>query len=577
MPKTLPPEEHDAFFDRSYYTDPEHPQGWYSIGDRPANLEEEEDYSWEDAARTLLALFPEATSFLDVGCGTGNIMDALVAVGAQQNRTIEVWGIDLSSAALDLAQPETRQRMALMDIAQASPVNLAMAGLPVRFDAVYAFGVLQYFEEEVLREVLERLFTLARRGFYTENEDEAARDPHVHVRSPKQWHALVKDVSPAGWRTTLHPAEQSFLLVDSVLAEWTPSRTEHVYDDYTVVVHNLPTAPFEATPLHCRASIETLFQLDGWGMYDLYYHGQLVASVPHATASGQELYEWFEYIREFPQTSCCHRWYCTDPKYLLKLAQLCNEHPEELGTFTLRHLWPEPTVVEVFGSTPFMFHDGDSWLIPRTKTEEAFVALVGAAHSAKTRRKYRSKIRKHRAMGDFCAVRVDAQRVFERDFMSLIRNSNFRDEDEDPNTFDLWFEINYTHILELARTAPDYLRVFEILRDGKLWGVDIWARLEWTQGVWERLWFGHVPLSKHERHVALGQVFTWLSSQALAAENGSYLSHGADAVEILEEQYTAGYYKRDFASSYAVSLTVNSDDSYGIPEELLLPGIHPKQ
>lgn len=104
----------------------------------------------EDLVRTVAAL--EVRSVLDVGCGSGDNLAALAALGRY-----ELAGVDLSREALALAQRRVpTAQLALLDIEREA--------LPDRFDLVVSVQVIEHLLDDV--SALRHMAEMARRYLF---------------------------------------------------------------------------------------------------------------------------------------------------------------------------------------------------------------------------------------------------------------------------------------------------------------------------------------------------------------------------------------------------------------------------
>jgi SAM-dependent methyltransferase len=116
----------------------------------------EDRHFWFTARNTLIAwalrnYFPRARSFLEVGCGTGNVLGALSA--ALPGLALE--GGEAHASALALARPRApAARLSQMDARNIPYVE--------EFDVVAAFDVIEHVEDDAA--VLAQMFAACRRG-----------------------------------------------------------------------------------------------------------------------------------------------------------------------------------------------------------------------------------------------------------------------------------------------------------------------------------------------------------------------------------------------------------------------------
>lgn len=89
-------------------------------------------------AWALASYFPEARSFLDSGCGSGSVLEAIRAADPR----IELTGADASLEALEIA----RRRVPRLEVLQAGAHDIPFAK---RFDAAGCFDVLEHLEDDL--------------------------------------------------------------------------------------------------------------------------------------------------------------------------------------------------------------------------------------------------------------------------------------------------------------------------------------------------------------------------------------------------------------------------------------------
>jgi SAM-dependent methyltransferase len=158
-------------------------------------------YSWplfegvfRNAARYLADLFPEARSFLDVGCGKGFLVRAL------RERGLDAWGFDFSGYAVAHAEPSAKPYIQLADAGTARYER--------QFDVVIAMSVLESLTEAQIRDFLPRARDWTKTALLAVI---AANDRHgdgavktldrdlsrVTLRDRTWWRSEFRD---AGWR-----------------------------------------------------------------------------------------------------------------------------------------------------------------------------------------------------------------------------------------------------------------------------------------------------------------------------------------------------------------------------------------
>ncbi len=158
-------------------------------------------YSWksfsglfQETARLLVDLFPEARTFLDVGCAKGFLVRSLREQGK------EAWGIDFSPWAIRNGERSCTEYLKL-----ASVDDFAIER---RFDLILAFSVFESLTEAQVRNFLRRFRSAGSMLFavvHTLERSVAAQSPpvqdhdlsHITLR-PRQWWDV--ELREAGWR-----------------------------------------------------------------------------------------------------------------------------------------------------------------------------------------------------------------------------------------------------------------------------------------------------------------------------------------------------------------------------------------
>lgn len=156
------------------------------VGARRARIELVRDYLRPQPCQTLV----------DVGCGTGEMLDALPG-------DIRYIGFDLSPRYIDSARQRygARARFECMDVAQAATLDVGNA------DLALAFGLLRHLEDDEVRALLGVLCGLLAPGGRVITIDPtltlgqhpiaafvARRDRGRNVRSPEGYRALAEGV-----------------------------------------------------------------------------------------------------------------------------------------------------------------------------------------------------------------------------------------------------------------------------------------------------------------------------------------------------------------------------------------------
>ncbi|MEQ8449965.1 MAG: class I SAM-dependent methyltransferase [Nitratireductor sp.] len=116
-----------------------------------------------EAAERLAGLLEDGALMLDVGCGTG-----LFGKAMRKARTVNLTGIDISSASLDLAEREgVYNRLDRVDL-QATPLPFETNAM----DAAASIGVMTYIEDPYA--LLADLARIVRAGgpiYFTQRDD----------------------------------------------------------------------------------------------------------------------------------------------------------------------------------------------------------------------------------------------------------------------------------------------------------------------------------------------------------------------------------------------------------------------
>ena len=159
---------------------------------------------FRDTAQYLVAMFPEATSFLDAGCAKGFLVRALRELGK------DAWGFDHSAWALERAEELARPFLKLGDTATVE--------FDRPFDLLLAFSFFESLTENQAEEFLRRSRAWTRHGLVavillcdSEEAKSALRAAdadlsHITLQNREWWHALALQ---AGWKQdTLHRSLQ---------------------------------------------------------------------------------------------------------------------------------------------------------------------------------------------------------------------------------------------------------------------------------------------------------------------------------------------------------------------------------
>lgn len=95
----------------------------------------------DDVAGALTGAFPNARSFLEVGCGAGHVLSALVRRGIPMGAAV---GVDGSEHAIEMAR-----RMSAGTFVHARIDPILPGDLTARFDVVCSFDVVEHFVSPV--------------------------------------------------------------------------------------------------------------------------------------------------------------------------------------------------------------------------------------------------------------------------------------------------------------------------------------------------------------------------------------------------------------------------------------------
>jgi ADP-heptose:LPS heptosyltransferase/2-polyprenyl-3-methyl-5-hydroxy-6-metoxy-1,4-benzoquinol methylase len=153
-------------------------------------------YNWRafeglfsETAAFLTSMFPNARSFLDVGCAKGFLVRSL------RDRGAEAWGFDTSKWAIDHADPKAKE---FVTCASTDSANFDRT-----FDVIVVMDLLTQLTEDQAKLFLSRARAWTRIGLFAtiSAEDAAAngnRDfSHVTRRDRAWWHEVFLN---AGWR-----------------------------------------------------------------------------------------------------------------------------------------------------------------------------------------------------------------------------------------------------------------------------------------------------------------------------------------------------------------------------------------
>ena len=180
------------------------PADWYDKDYFETGIKSNWDqgYKWplfvglfRETANFLISVFPEASSFLDIGCGKGFLVRCLREAGK------ECWGFDYSRWAIDHTEECVRPFVRLASVEDVTSDR--------QFDLLLSFEVFEHLTESQIRSFLGRARTWTRMGLLAtipsfENDEEQKlyqkndRDlSHVTFRPRRWWHEVFLT---AGWR-----------------------------------------------------------------------------------------------------------------------------------------------------------------------------------------------------------------------------------------------------------------------------------------------------------------------------------------------------------------------------------------
>jgi ADP-heptose:LPS heptosyltransferase/2-polyprenyl-3-methyl-5-hydroxy-6-metoxy-1,4-benzoquinol methylase len=160
----------------------------------------ERGYSWpafkgifENAASYLAGMFPEARTFLDVGCAKGFLVKAL------RQRGVDAWGFDHSPWAISRAEDEAKPFIRLADA--------ATADYDQRFDVMVAMSLFESLTEDQIKVFLARARAWVRQALFATIPTIAPRASapipgdrdlsHITLRDREWWQ---RQFLGAGWR-----------------------------------------------------------------------------------------------------------------------------------------------------------------------------------------------------------------------------------------------------------------------------------------------------------------------------------------------------------------------------------------
>lgn len=146
-----------------------------SVAFESANFAAREAFrpAYDRLAEVLMATL-EFQSALDVGCGQGFLVDALLAHG------IDVQGIEMSHSALAFASPQAAERIQIG--------NALWANVSVPFDLVCCVEVAEHVEPQHSRRLVTKLCELAKGPIYfTAASPYQPGHGHINCRPSVDW------------------------------------------------------------------------------------------------------------------------------------------------------------------------------------------------------------------------------------------------------------------------------------------------------------------------------------------------------------------------------------------------------
>jgi SAM-dependent methyltransferase len=200
-----------SFYDEDYFSG-------VTSNYRDAYTYERFGYLFQCLAECLIRSYPLANSFLDIGCASGFLVQAL------REREVLAWGIDCSAYAISQADEGTRPYLTC--------ANLETVEFPV-VDIVVACETLEHLAVDQLGKLLPRLMERTMCGLFATMpmpsmlnglgwEEAQAEPTHVSLYDRPWWTATFQQ---AGWRVGVHEvlAAQYFQNHPLILAAgWCP-------------------------------------------------------------------------------------------------------------------------------------------------------------------------------------------------------------------------------------------------------------------------------------------------------------------------------------------------------------------
>ena len=176
-----------AYYDESYYA-----------GLPKANWNK--PYTWNNMKPTfavwaafLLSAFPEAESFLDVGCAKGFLERALIeTIGINRRRSLEMTGFDFSEHAIANAEEKAKP---FLECASVDDFKFKRD-----YDILISLDLFEHLTEKQVRSFLLRSREhINDCGFFciaTDNEMNRAEPSHITLQDYNWWNELFLD---CGW------------------------------------------------------------------------------------------------------------------------------------------------------------------------------------------------------------------------------------------------------------------------------------------------------------------------------------------------------------------------------------------
>lgn len=175
------------WYDKNYYENPGTKSNWPT------------PYVWNNfapmfaqAAAFVMAGFPFAESFLDVGCARGFMMRALIEHAEKNERKIEIYGFDHSPWAVENAEEKAKKFIECSGIDEFE--------FKLHFDVMLSFDVFEHLTPEQAFGFLTRskpfVNDAALAVIKLEGDPEDVELSHINLRNREHWHSAFMD---AGW------------------------------------------------------------------------------------------------------------------------------------------------------------------------------------------------------------------------------------------------------------------------------------------------------------------------------------------------------------------------------------------